>query len=239
MSEPLQQEGRTPRVLLLAARPEELEPTLAGLDDLERRLHQNHPYHLWSTPRVEVRLTHTGVGEEAVVGTLAALQGVLQPDLVVVAGTAGGLREDMAVGSPFLPTAVTADDTERWAYPSTAMQEWLREIASRDAGEVPVRAGPQVSVREGVLEAARRRRLAERYGAMAVDMETFFVLRRLQARSATEGFTWAGLRVISDGVEDRGLERVLTLQEAACERLGKHLLRFFEALRAPETWSAS
>lgn len=229
-------EDRVPRILLLTARPEEYRPALSALEDVDEKLHQNHPYHLWSTPRVEVRMTHTGVGEEAVLGTLSAIQGVLQPDLVLVAGTAGGLREDLAMGSPFLPTAVTASGTERWAYPSTEILEWLREIVAVDPGGEPVRTGPQVSVREPVVQRDERRRLAEWSGAMAVDMETFFVLRRLRERVTTEEFTWAGLRVISDGLDDNDPEAVLEAQQPACKRLAHHLAAFFTALEAPETW---
>lgn len=229
-------EERVPRILLLTARPEEYRPALSALEDVDEKLHQNHPYHLWSTPRVEVRMTHTGVGEEAALATLSAIRGVLQPDLVLIAGTAGGLREDLARGSPFLPTAVTASGTERWAYPSTEILEWLRKIVTMEPGDEPVRTGPQVTVREAVVESEERRRLAEWSGAMAVDMETFFVLRRLRERITTEEFTWAGLRVIADGLEEDDPEAVLAAQKPACERLAHHLAAFFAALAAPETW---
>lgn len=239
MPEWMQEEDRTPRVLLLTARPEELQPALRNLKGAEQKLHQNHPYHLWSTPRVQVRLTHTGVGKEASTRTLAALGGVLQPDFVLVAGTAGGLREDLEVGSLFFPTAVTEPGSEEWIYPSTEILEWLRTIAaSRDRGGT-VRAGPQVTAEEGVLGRKERQELARRHDAMAVDMETFYVLRRLQDFSTNEELLWAGMRVISDGLDDNHLEQVLARQEPACERLGEHLARFFAALEAPETWEGS
>lgn len=236
MAELLEREDGVPRVLLLTARPEELRPALARLDAAQRKLHQNHPYHLWSTPRVEVRMSHTGVGKEAAARTLAALGGVLQPDFVLVTGTAGGLREDLEVGSLFFPTAVAEAGSDGWIYPSTEILEWLRAIAAPGDREETVRTGPQVTAEEGVLAREEREALARRHDAMAVDMETYHVVRRLVERSVNEELLWAGMRVISDGLDDGDPERVFAAQAPACERLGEHLARFFEALEAPETW---
>lgn len=237
----LDADDRRPRILLLTARLEEYEFVLNGLDDFEEKLHQNHPYYRWTTSRVEVRMTHTGVGQQNVRDTLATLQGVLQPDLVLVAGTAGSLREDLGTMSLFIPTAVAHTASGEWLYPSTELLEWLRESAALPGQDEPVRTGPQLTADEGILAGDERRRLAEEHGAMAVDMETYHVVRRWVPFEDGEETTtlWAGLRVISDALDHEDPGGVLARQEPACERLGEHLLRFFEALEAPETWEAS
>lgn len=236
----LDAEDRRPRILVLTARPEEFQVVVNGLDDLEEKLHQNHPYFRWTTPRVEVRITHTGVGRQNVRDTLATLQGVLQPDLVLVAGTAGSLREDLGTGSLFIPTAVSHTASEEWLYPSTELLDWMREAAALPRQNEPVRTGPQLTADEGIIAGEERRRLAEEHGAMAVDMETYHVVRRWVPLEDGEETTtlWAGLRVISDELNHDDPDEVLARQEPACERLGEHLLRFFEALEAPETWES-
>lgn len=235
MTELLEREDGVPRVLLLTARPEELPSALGSLDGVTRKLHQNRPYHVWSTSRVEVRVLPTGVGRREVEETLADLGGVLQPDLVLVAGTAGGLGEDLDRGSLFLPTAVTAPGSADWLYPSTEILEWTREVVSLSERDEPVRSGPLVTVEDPVLAREDRETLSRDQGAMAVDMETFHAVRRLTGRNG-EPPLWCGLRVISDGPDDEGLMRVIGLQEAACQRLGEHLVALFGALEAPETW---
>lgn len=227
MSLPEFQPDRADRILILTARAEEYRHALEGLDSFSRKLHQNHPYYHRATRRFQTRILHLGVGPGQVRRTLGKLSGVLQPDFVILAGTAGSLSEDLSPGSFYLPTAVVDQQETGWFYPEEDVLHWAYERLGMfdqeddSDGSLKVRTGPMVSVTEPVRERAERERLRESYQALAVDMETHTAIQHFQSRSTPPG--WVSVRVVSDGPETESRERMEQRQSPATQKLGAFL----------------
>lgn len=224
MDTPLEEtdDTRKLRVLVLTARPEEHENCLEAFD-FDRHLHQNHPYHRLETARWDVRLTHTKIGPDHTRSTLTKLEGLIDPDFVLVAGTAGSLSKDLEEGSIYLPTAVRSPDRQEWFHPETRILHWLKDtLENAGDGPITLRSGPLLSVDEPVTNPEDRRELKESHQALAVDMETTSILEHLSANS-DDSFDWGVIRVISDTPEDADFRSIKEKQSEGARRSGEKL----------------
>lgn len=232
MSLPLQggsDEGRTPRLLILTARREDYEPLLAD-GDFETRLHQNHPYQYRETPTGNLRLTHLGMGTEEAEKTLRSLEGMIDPDFVLIAGSAGALKSDLSVGNVFLPTAVSGPEHEHWLHPPSDSLRWTMGTLQQSDEDFEFRSGPLVTSREPVLQPTDREQLHEETGALAVDMETAVLVESLVESEETPPF-WSVIRVISDTFEQESFDAVKQRQDDASETVARVLDILIEDLR--------
>jgi hypothetical protein len=103
--------------------------------------------------------------------------------IVILAGLAGSLRDDLVAGGAHVIEAVRSDDGETWSSPLTDTPGHA-VITSRDS----IIATPQ-----------QRSALAQRTGAWLVDMESVAFARGAAAR----GWTWGIVRGISDDAATR------------------------------------
>jgi 4-hydroxy-3-methylbut-2-enyl diphosphate reductase len=135
-----------------------------------------------------------------------------RPGSVLVAGVAGGLRDDLRPGDLVVATEVSAGDAGAATAACPAAPVLAGEL--RRSG-LRVRTGPVVTVDGVVLDPARRRRLA-RTGALAVDNES--------ARLLSEDATTAVIRAVVDtparpllrpGTPARGVTALASLRRAA------------------------
>jgi 4-hydroxy-3-methylbut-2-enyl diphosphate reductase len=135
-----------------------------------------------------------------------------RPGSVLVAGVAGGLRDDLRPGDLVVATEVSAGDAGATTADCPAAPVLAGEL--RRSG-LRVRTGPVVTVDGVVLDPARRRRLA-RTGALAVDNES--------ARLLSEDATTAVIRAVVDtparpllrpGTPARGVTALASLRRAA------------------------
>jgi len=115
-----------------------------------------------------------GVGAEAARRATEAVIVLYQPELVLSVGFAGALHPALKVGDIFSPRHV---------------------IDARDGSSVDTGTGCGVLVSGGTIAGVeQKRKLANSYGAQAVDMEAAAVARGAQAR----GVRFMAVKVISD-----------------------------------------
>lgn len=131
----------------------------------------------------------TGVGDERMRDALAWLLNgphvageIYRPRLLISAGFSGALHDDLRVGDLVLGTEVVAESGKRWS-PVTPESIVCRRGALLTAGRF-------------VTRPEEKRALAERHGALAVDMESAVVAEMC----GRHGVPFCCLRVISDDV---------------------------------------
>jgi nucleoside phosphorylase len=223
MSSPIEEgddQGRTPRLLILTARREDYEGIIPEIET-DERLHQNHPYFYVETPTGDLRLTHVGMGEEQTRSTLRKLGGVLDPDFLLVAGSAGALKKDFSRQDVFLPTAVRDDSLDQWLHPPTDVLQWITgSLRNYSKQEFDFRSGPLYSSEEPVTSPGSRQSLHEETGALAVDMETSTILRNL-VKDVDDPPAWTVVRVLSDTFEDDSFDSIKEHQLLASKQVSQ------------------
>ncbi len=136
-----------------------------------------------------VAIVRAGVGcQSARAGTTLLIDGH-RPRLVISAGFAGGLVDSVGKGELVIVDSVVDATGKQIALHS---QLDLR-------GQNRVHTGRLVTTDAVIADPEQKRELAVRYGAIAVDMETFAVAEA--CREAALPF--CAVRVISDAVDDR------------------------------------
>ncbi len=126
-----------------------------------------------------VRVIHTGVGQVATERAICAFLSTESPDLVVSSGFAGALTDDLQVGDLLLAENFTSP-------------EWLERCQA--VLRVHTRTGALATASAITDTSSARADLARQTGAVAVDMETEFIVR-----ACTEAAVPViSLRVISD-----------------------------------------
>ena len=144
-----------------------------------------------ATPNDAIHAMVTGVG--AVKARQAAEFVIEGCDLLIVCGFCGGLTKALRPGSLIFADRVT-DETEIFT-PDAAL---FAAAESLDLSGVKIERGTLVTVDSVATKTAEKRELAERTGAIAVDMETAGAVRVAQKR----GVPWLAVRAITDGVDD-------------------------------------
>ena len=122
-------------------------------------------------------LVCSGIGAEAARRACEAVIALYQPRLVVSAGFAGALTTDFRVGDVFVPRKIL--DASHGSMLETGMG-----------------SGSLITF-PGVAGTAQKKKLAEAYGAQAVDMEAAAVARGALAR----GVRFVALKGISDALD--------------------------------------
>jgi nucleoside phosphorylase len=143
----------------------------------------------WSRAgKTRLTLALTGMGPAAAARTAVAALAALQPDLVVVAGVAGGLCETVARGDVITASCVYAVDR---TFPPTV-------IAAPAAADG--RSGALLSLNRVLITPAEKRRARNRWTdngfapPLAVEMETAAVA----VEAERLGIAWSALRVVAD-----------------------------------------
>jgi len=146
-----------------------------------------------------VVLIRSGPGRRGVDGAMAALAARCCPSLVLSFGFAGGLDDGLKAGDLVLYSAVRCGDGEGDDGPCHSDLPLLA-LAQRVAAALGgrTRLGTGVSVDRVVSEADQRRALRAAHGAVAVDMESYWV----GVRAREIGVPFLSVRAISDGVYD-------------------------------------
>jgi adenosylhomocysteine nucleosidase len=136
------------------------------------REHEGHRFKFFESGQIV--LVCGGIGAEAARRATEAVIALYQPELVQSVGFAGALDQAMKVGDIFSPSRV---------------------IDARDGSIVETGAGCGVLVSAASIAGVEQKmKLAESYGAQAVDMEAAAVSRGAQAR----GVRFMAVKVISD-----------------------------------------
>jgi adenosylhomocysteine nucleosidase len=139
----------------------------------------------------EVAIIESGVGQKAAARATTEAIKFYQPKWVISAGFAGGLVERLRRGN-----IVMADEVVNAAGETISIE--LRLDRESIAATKGLHVGRLVTVDSILREPAERRRLAEKHGAIACDMETFAVA----AACREQNVPFLAIRIISDAVDD-------------------------------------
>jgi adenosylhomocysteine nucleosidase len=158
------------QVAIVAAMEREIAPLVRGWEMI-----LGPRYHYYE--RDNVIVVCGGIGTQCAREAAETVTTFRQPTVLISAGLAGALDESLAVGSVVFPTKVLRDDDG--------------QTFTIDGG-----AGTLVSVRS-VMGPARKRVLAQKYSARAVDMEAAAVAEVAKAK----GVRFLAVKAISDEVD--------------------------------------
>jgi nucleoside phosphorylase len=186
--------------------------------DVRRRL-TSAPCSAWlcGTSPERVLVLESGVGPERCGRALRWLtesylpgQDLPQPLFLVATGFAGALCDECKVGEVVLATEVL--DSRDCSWPCN--------VAAGEAGrEGPWRQGRVLSTPHLVGDPREKRQLGERFGAIAVDMESASVA----GFCAERGIPFACVRVISDEVDTALSQRLVSLMSGSEVRVSRLL----------------
>jgi adenosylhomocysteine nucleosidase len=188
----------------------------------------------WAGAEQHALCVETGMGAAAVERALAwVLSWPVRPTCVLFAGFAGALAPGLAVGDLVQASEVRDETGRTWPVSRTALPRELEGSASgkpplpsssrRNGAQrsVPV-SGALLTVSELASGPDAKRRLAERHGALAVDMESATAARLC----AEADLPFLAVRAISDDARTElsaGLARVLAGGLVSVSRLMAHL----------------
>lgn len=167
--------------------------------------------------RLEDRLVvmvRSGAGLAAAAHATEALLDGHRPRWVISAGFAGALQPQLQRYDLVLPEAVIRPDGPRLEL--SPPSHWLAQTAFGS-----IHQGLLVSVEHLASSPKEKRSLGEKYGALAVDMETFGVVEVCQRRAVPV----VAVRIIIDQVDEQLPPEVrgLLKQKTAAARLGAAL----------------
>jgi adenosylhomocysteine nucleosidase len=128
----------------------------------------------------KIEIVHTGVGRKACERKMEEFLNATRPDLLISAGFAGGVTEDLRAGDLIL-----AENFSDRQLLSTAQQALVAQ---------KVRTITLFTAESIIDSIADRNRIVKEHGAAAIDMETEFIASACAAHS----IRMLSLRVISD-----------------------------------------
>jgi len=150
--------------------------------------------------RLRARAVASGMGPDRIERAIASF-GSVKPEVVLIAGVAGGLRDEIAPGDIIMATACLGEDGQQAAVDEDVCGRLFErlEARARRKGGAPPRRGPTVEIAKVASTAAEKRALAVRFPeALVVQMED-----RAAARAARAiGAKVVVARAVVDRVED-------------------------------------
>lgn len=169
---------------IIAALMQEAAPLIRGLDDPRYTPIGPYPAHRGTVFGRPVFLVISGVGRRSAENATQVLIEAVRPNLIISVGYAGGLIEGIGAGSVVVSNELVDDAGGREVFP-------ILDRFVPPAGGV---RGVVLTSRRFIFAVDHRRELSDRFGAVAVDMESIHIGRI--AREAGIGFLV--VRVISD-----------------------------------------
>jgi adenosylhomocysteine nucleosidase len=159
------------KVAMVAALEREVSPLVKRWNQVERE-YEGRRFKFFESGRVVV--VCGGIGAEAARRATEAVFALYQPTLILSVGFAGALDSILKVGDIFAPSRV---------------------LDARDGSRTEMAMGRGVLVSAAAVAGVEaKKKLAESYGAQAVDMEAAAVARGAQAR----GVGFMAVKAISD-----------------------------------------
>ena len=148
---------------------------------------------------VPVTLAVTGMGvRQSRISAARAMDSVNSIDLVVTAGVAGGLRDDLTVGQVVLSQRLSTcrDHDFRPEQILDPPTEWIgRFVIALEASGISHAVGPTITSRRPIMTAAdKRRAYLQSGGAISVDMESAAIALEAERR----GLPFVCMRTILD-----------------------------------------
>ncbi len=161
-------------IAILVAVKQELRPILRRANATHVVRQEHLDFYEGTLADQPVALLALGVGKEC--ARIAAEMTIkcYRPDLVIIAGFGGGLRNDVCAGDIVIGTDVLdlyADDGKDVRWRSTYRLTEHGELTDAN-GQFRIHRGKMLTADEMVLRAKNKMRLGKATGALTVDMET-------------------------------------------------------------------
>ncbi|KMP11772.1 hypothetical protein UR09_02385 [Candidatus Nitromaritima sp. SCGC AAA799-A02] len=155
----------------------------------------------WEGARIV--LVRTGVGKACAASALEEVLRRVQPSLILSVGYAGGLDPALNVGDLVVADRVLEESQSNTGTGYTIGSDWLARVEALTPPDgITLHRGVLVTVDEPVADPFGKRALAERHGAVAVDMETTVLIREAEAK----GVPFLSVRAISDAADQSLLD---------------------------------
>lgn len=154
--------------------------------------------------RLRARAVASGMGADRIERAIATFAAV-KPEVVLIAGVAGGLRDGIAPGDIILATSCLGEDGESAPVDDAASARLFErlEARARRKGGVPPRRGPTLEVNKVASTPAEKRSLAVRFAdALVVQMEDRAAARAARAIGAKVVVARAVVDKVDDEVPD-------------------------------------
>lgn len=142
-----------------------------------------------------VRIACSGAGMRAAARSAERLAADCKLHCLLICGFAGGLASELRPGDLALSRQVTNDTASPVTYLADSVL--LSAAESVRLSGIPVQGGTLLTGERILTRSAEKRALAERTGAIAVDMETWGAVQVAQKH----GVPWLAVRAITDSVE--------------------------------------
>ena len=176
--------SRLPKIAIVAALEHELRPLIKHWASTQAQ-HDGREFTFYETTYAVA--VCSGIGPEPGRRAAEAIIARYSPELLISAGIAGGLSNDLKVGETIFPaTIIDARDSSRH---QTAIQ-------NAPIGSTPLAKTIVVSYPE-IAGAEQKQKLGKAYGAHAVDMESASVSLAAEAHN----LQFVAIKTISDDVD--------------------------------------
>ena len=172
------------RIAIMGAMPEEVEPLVARLDDVEEILYADNTFYFGTYRGKEIVVAYSKIGKVFAALTAATLIEKFECEMVLFTGVAGAISDELKIGDLIVADGLCQHDLDITAFghpygyvPEGAVCIWadtgLREIAKKVAYDL------KVEVKEGVIatgdqfvaDPERKTWIGETFKADALEME--------------------------------------------------------------------
>jgi adenosylhomocysteine nucleosidase len=143
-----------------------------------------------------IYLLRTGIGPAKTLQRLAELEQKCEPECIISMGCAGALDSSLLIGDAIISEAFHDDSGDDVWKPAPALVDAAINCCRKLA--VPFRVGSTVSTSAVAATPSEKKRLAKKYGALAVDMESV----QVAGWAAKSNIPMLSIRTISDLADD-------------------------------------
>ena len=194
-------------ILIVAALEEELKTCMEFCHDVVDMPGANVPMRRGSTAKgTPVAFLRTGVGPEKSTARIRKAFDLITPDLMLIAGYAGGLDPGLKIGDLVAVTSARAfslnPDWNHVEADTPFEPAYVDALTNVGADGLSIFKGGILSSPHVLGNPEHKNLLFHRFQASVVDMETAFLVREAAARKIPTG----ALRVVSDTAQDSFLE---------------------------------
>ena len=205
-----------PKIAIMGAMPEEIEPIIATLHDLRKTEYADNTYYEGSYKGQEVVVAYSKIGKVFASLTATVLIERFGCEMLLFSGVAGAINENLSIGDLIIADGVCQHDLDITAFghpygyvPEGDVCIWsdsaLRQVAKRIAKErgLTLKEGIIATGDQFVADPQRKAWIAETFKADALEMEGAAVAVVCHAL----GVPFFILRAISDSADmDAGFD---------------------------------
>ncbi len=205
-----------PKIAIMGAMPEEIEPIIATLRDLRKTEYADNTYYEGSYKGQEVVVAYSKIGKVFASLTATVLIERFGCEMLLFSGVAGAINENLSIGDLIIADGVCQHDLDITAFghpygyvPEGDVCIWsdsaLRQVAKRIAKErgLTLKEGIIATGDQFVADPQRKAWIAETFKADALEMEGAAVAVVCHAL----GVPFFILRAISDSADmDAGFD---------------------------------